>query len=36
MRVVRKHRGDLSVRSKPGETVFRVTIPKSAAAQTAG
>jgi signal transduction histidine kinase len=29
MRVVRKHRGDLSVRSAPGATVFRVILPKS-------
>jgi signal transduction histidine kinase len=35
MRVVRKHRGDLSVKSKPGVTVFRVSIPKSTAAQRA-
>ena len=33
MRVVRKHRGDLSVKSKPGATVFRVSIPKAASAQ---
>jgi len=35
MRVVRKHRGDLSVKSKPGATVFRVSIPKSTGAQRA-
>jgi signal transduction histidine kinase len=32
MRVVRKHRGDINVRSSPGSTTFRVTIPKAAAA----
>jgi signal transduction histidine kinase len=31
MRVVRKHRGDVRVQSKPGETVFTVRLPKSAA-----
>jgi signal transduction histidine kinase len=28
MRVVRKHRGNLKVQSKPGETVFQVTLPQ--------
>jgi signal transduction histidine kinase len=32
MRVVRKHRGGLTVKSKPGETIFRVSIPKRPAA----
>jgi len=36
MRVVRKHRGDMSVRSNPGATVFRVILPKQKAAQAAG
>jgi signal transduction histidine kinase len=31
MRVIRKHRGDITVRSKPGVTIFRVGIPKPAA-----
>ena len=35
MRVVRKHRGNLSVRSNPGVTTFRVILPKSGAAQAA-
>ena len=35
MRVIRKHPPDISVRSKPGATVFRVSIPKPAAAQKA-
>jgi signal transduction histidine kinase len=30
MRVVRKHRGDIRVESKPGSTIFRVAIPKPA------
>ena len=33
MRVVRKHRGDMHVQSKPGATVFRICIPKPAARQ---
>jgi signal transduction histidine kinase len=28
MRVIRKHRGAITVKSKPGETIFRVSIPK--------
>jgi signal transduction histidine kinase len=28
MRVIKKHRGEIDVKSMPGETVFRVTIPK--------
>jgi signal transduction histidine kinase len=35
MRVVRKHRGDVSVRSSPGATTFRVIVPKAAATQPA-
>jgi signal transduction histidine kinase len=31
LRVIRKHRGEISVRSKPGATIFRVGIPKPAA-----
>jgi signal transduction histidine kinase len=30
MRVIRKHRGDIKVKSRPGETIFRVSIPKRA------
>jgi len=29
MRVIKKHRGEIDVRSMPGETVFRVRIPKA-------
>jgi signal transduction histidine kinase len=29
MRVIKKHRGEIDVRSQPGETVFRVAIPKA-------
>jgi signal transduction histidine kinase len=29
MRVMKKHRGEIDVRSIPGETVFRVSIPKA-------
>jgi signal transduction histidine kinase len=29
MRVIKKHRGAIDVTSQPGETVFRVTIPKA-------
>ncbi len=29
MRVIKKHRGEIDVRSAPGETVFRVSIPKA-------
>ena len=35
MRVVQKHRGDLTVRSNPGATIFRVVLPKQRAAQAA-
>jgi len=28
MRVVRKHRGNLKVQSKPGETIFQVILPE--------
>jgi len=31
MRVVRNHRGDMTVRSSPGATTFRVTLPKAGA-----
>jgi signal transduction histidine kinase len=31
MRVVRKHRGEISARSRPGATTFRVSIPKQRA-----
>jgi signal transduction histidine kinase len=34
MRVVRKHRGEIRVQSKPGATTFRVGIPKQRTAQT--
>ena len=34
MRVVRKHRGELRVQSKPGATIFRVGIPKQRTAQS--
>jgi signal transduction histidine kinase len=34
MRVVRKHRGELRVQSKPGATTFRVGIPKQGTAQS--
>ena len=33
LRVIRKHRGDIRVHSKPGATTFRVGIPKRAEAQ---
>jgi signal transduction histidine kinase len=33
MRVVRRHRGDIQVQSKPGATTFRVSIPKPRTAQ---
>jgi signal transduction histidine kinase len=29
MRVIKKHHGEIEVRSAPGETVFRVIIPKA-------
>jgi signal transduction histidine kinase len=29
MRVIKKHRGEIDVKSTPGETVFRVSIPKA-------
>jgi signal transduction histidine kinase len=29
MRVIKKHRGEIDVKSEPGETVFRVSIPKA-------
>jgi nitrogen-specific signal transduction histidine kinase len=29
MRVIKKHQGEIEVRSAPGETVFRVIIPKA-------
>jgi signal transduction histidine kinase len=29
MRVIKKHRGEIDVKSMPGETVFRVSIPKA-------
>lgn len=32
MRVIKKHRGDIDVKSKPGETVFRISIPKAKSA----
>ena len=32
MRVIKKHHGAIDVRSQPGETVFRVSIPKAKAA----
>jgi signal transduction histidine kinase len=31
MRVIRKHRGEIDVKSMPGETLFRVRIPKAKA-----
>ena len=34
MRVVRKHRGEIQVQSKPGGTTFRVSIPKQRTAQS--
>ena len=34
MRVVRKHRGEIRVQSKPGATTFRVSIPKQRTAQS--
>jgi signal transduction histidine kinase len=34
MRVVRKHRGEIQVQSKPGATTFRVSIPKQRTAQS--
>ena len=34
MRVVRKHRGEIRVQSKPGATTFRVGIPKQRTAQS--
>jgi signal transduction histidine kinase len=34
MRVVRKHRGEIRVKSKPGETTFLVGIPKQRTAQS--
>jgi signal transduction histidine kinase len=33
LRVIRKHRGDIRVQSKPGATTFRVGIPTAVAAQ---
>jgi signal transduction histidine kinase len=33
LRVIRKHRGEIRVNSKPGATTFRVGIPKQAGAQ---
>jgi signal transduction histidine kinase len=33
MRVVRKHRGEIRVQSKPGATTFRVSIPRQRTAQ---
>jgi signal transduction histidine kinase len=33
LRVIRKHRGDIRVESKPGATTFRVGIPTAVAAQ---
>lgn len=35
MRVIRKHRGEIRVQSKPGATTFRVGIPKPAATEKA-
>jgi signal transduction histidine kinase len=32
MRVIKKHRGEIDVKSLPGETVFRVSIPKAKSA----
>jgi len=32
MRVIKKHRGEIDVKSMPGETVFRVSIPKAKSA----
>jgi signal transduction histidine kinase len=32
MRVIKKHRGEIDVKSTPGETVFRVSIPKAKSA----
>jgi signal transduction histidine kinase len=32
MRVIKKHRGEIDVKSTPGETVFRIRIPKSKSA----
>jgi signal transduction histidine kinase len=32
MRVITKHRGQINVKSVPGETVFRVSIPKAKSA----
>jgi signal transduction histidine kinase len=34
MRVVRKHRGEIRVKSKPGATTFHVSIPKQRTAQS--
>jgi signal transduction histidine kinase len=33
MRVVRKHRGEIRVQSKPGATTFRVSIPRQRTSQ---
>jgi signal transduction histidine kinase len=35
MRVMKKHRGEIKVKSRPGETVFRVSIPKQQTAAIA-
>ena len=35
MRVIRRHRGEIRAQSKPGATVFRVSLPKQRAAQKA-
>ena len=35
MRVIRKHRGDIRVQSRPGATTFRVGIPKASAVERA-
>jgi signal transduction histidine kinase len=32
MRVIKKHRGEIDVKSMPGETVFRISIPKARSA----